>query len=710
MGGYFAWAHKPFGAETILIFTDFSWPVAGTLAGIARTLGKTLLNILVWLGILWLAAATGRLLFQRALGDEDAATRWALYTGIGLGFISIVMGILGLLGLINRPVAWGFILLLILLLRQHIPAVWHDLRAITSPKTADSLQRLIRIYALITLSLTFIIALAPVTAFDSLTYHLRAPRFFIEAGKFVHPVDIPHMGFPLLGQMQFTLGMLLVGDGVTALFQFGYGLMTIALVAALAKRAFDDRAAWFSVMILLTIPTLFTLMGWPYVDVSLLFYTTAVFYTFMRWREKRKERTEERRENTHSLRSSLLPPPTSPDNWLILMGLMIGCSGGLKYTAVAAPIAITLSLIYESRRDGFIVIAKRLALVSGLALALVSPWLIENIITTGSPTYPFFFNDALYWDEWRAWWYDLPGTGLAATKPWLLLLVPLHATIYGVEGTPVYEATIGPFIFGALFILPFVWRSLKPEEKRILWHMRLFFAINYIFWLNGVARTALLLRTRFVFMVLGVTAVIGGLALSRVHTLKHPALDIGWMSKILLQITLIFLLFSSTMNFISINPLPSVLGFESADNFKLRRLGVYQQVMNDLNTLPDGSHITFFWETRSYDCRTGIICDPDPILDRFLHLTQFYEFDAAAIAQYLRQTGTTHILWANVGYDFLLDDQEIDPRLLLDAASLNPIGNQIRAEDEAVWLGLQANHLTQVAAWGNAYVLYEIKP
>jgi hypothetical protein len=412
------------------------------------------------------------------------------------------------------------------------------------------------------------------------------------------------------------------------------------------------------------------------VDVTLMFYTTAVFYTFMRWRDDR-------------------------DNWqwLILMSVMIGFSGGLKYTADASPVAVTLSLIWESRHDGVVVVAKRLLLVGGLALALVLPWLIENIITTGSPTYPFFFNDALYWDEWRAWWYDLPGTGLAATAPWRLLFVPLEATIIGTEGTDFYEATIGPFIFGALFILPFVWRSLKQAEKPILWHMLLFFAINYLLWLNGVARTALLLRARFVFMVFGVTAVLGGLALSRIPTLKRPELDVDWMSRILIQITLVFMLFATLMTFVQINPLPAILGFESADHYITRRLGVYQTVMNELNTLPDGSEIVFLWETRSYACRAEILCDPDPILDKFLHLTQYKAFDATAMAEFWRDAGVTHVLLYQSGYQFLLD-----------AAEFNPIGGAISAADQAVLQELQTSSFTEVGEWAGAYVLYELNP
>ena len=53
------------------------------------------------------------------------------------------------------------------------------------------------------------------------------------------------------------------------------------------------------------------------------------------------------------------------------------------------------------------------------------PWLLKNLLLTGNPTYPFFF-DGVYWDSWRTWWYDRPGTGLWYTKPWRLLMAGKH--------------------------------------------------------------------------------------------------------------------------------------------------------------------------------------------------------------------------------------------------------------------------------------------
>lgn len=652
VGGYF-WAHKPFDAATI------------------AALGQTLWNIAAWLLLTGLGAAVGYLVIGPVLAEETPAARLALAAGAGLGLIAVLMGILGLVGWLRPLAGWLLIFILLLLVTQpRVRAVLADVRALQRPQPVNNFQRWLLIYGGVSLALTFLTALVPVTAWDSLTYHLTGPRLYLEAGRIVHPVDIPHLGFPLLGQMQYTLGMMVAGDGVAALLHFGYGLGTLALTIALARRAFGEGAAWFSALILLSIPTLFTLMSWPYVDVTLLFYTTAAFYAFFRWWEIRADGVQ----------------------WLVVLGLACGFSGGLKYTAVATPIALGLSLIWVSRAEGLAVIARRLGLVAAISLVLVLPWLIENWLTTGNPVYPFFFDDALYWDEWRAWWYDRPGTGLASTAPWRLLIVPLEATIAGTEGSEFYEATIGPFILGMLFLLPLVWGRLTHRERAILGHMLFFFAVNYLLWLNGVARTALLLRARFLFLVFGVAAVMGGVALDRLKMWRRPQLDLPWMVQTILSLTLATMLFTAVTTFLSANPLPVIVGIESKEAYLFRQLGFYQRAIERINALSPDAQVLFLWETRSYACE--VTCDPDPILDRFLHLTQFYGYGADEIAARWQAEGVTHVLLYQGGLSFLLETGK------------DPIGEQ----DLAVLHELQQNHLAVVEQWGDSYVLYALNP
>ncbi len=655
VAAYF-WAHKPFDGAML------------------RALGGTALSVAVWLGVSGLGAALGRrtLAAGGLLGDEGPAERLAIAAGVGLGVISLLVWSLGMVGLFRPWAAWVLVIALAVLLRRDLLLVSRDLRAFRLPRPENGLERWFRFYGVAVLALAFLSALAPPTAWDSLVYHLTGPDLYIEAGKITQPFDLPYLGMPQLGQMQFALGMLLLGDGTTALFHFGYGLMAVAITAALARRAFGRRAAWFAAVLLLSVPTLFTLMSQPYVDVTLLFYATAAFYAFLRW---------------YTSRSTT----NAKTGWLALLGLFCGFGGGVKYTAVAVPFALGLSIVWVSRRDGPVAIIRRLSLVAAISIAVVLPWILENWLTTGNPVYPFFFDNALYWDEWRGWWYDRPGTGLAATAPWRLLIVPLEATVRGTEGTEFYEATLGPLLLIAGGLLLSVRSALKQEEKAICAHMSLFFVLNYMLWLNGVARTALLLRARFLFFTFGVAAALGGLALARLPTLNRPQLDVNWLMKTVVSLTLALILFTQFTSFLAINPLPVATGVEPETQYLRRRLGLHQVVMERVNELPAGASIVFLWEPRSYLCEVD--CRPDAMLDRFLHHTHFLGHDAGEIASAWREEGMTHVLLYQDGVERIVE------------AGFDPVTD----EDLAILQQLRDDALTPIADWDGAYILYALE-
>lgn len=649
------WAHKPFDAPI----------VAG--------LGRSLASIAVWIAITWLGAALGWRVTGRALVDEAPAVRLVVVTGLGLGLLSLLTLGLGLVGLLRSVVAWGLIIGLGIVLRRDLQMVLVDLRAALGqtwpfPRPAGGFQRWLAIYVVLSLGLTFLMVLAPPTGWDALVYHLTGPRLFVEAGRVTHSVDLPYLGFPQLGEMQFVLGMLLVGDGVAALLHFGYGLMALVITAALAWRTFGENTAWPAAALLLSVPSLLSLMGRAYVDVTLLFYATAAFYAFTRWRE---------------LRSGM------GTRWLWLIGAFCGFSLGVKYTAIAMPLALGLSLLWTSRRDGLRAALGRLAQVAGITVLFALPWLAENWLTTGNPVYPFFFP-GVYWDTWRAWWYDRPGTGLACKAPWRLLIAPLEATVLGTEGGEPYDATIGPLLLAVTPLLIVVWRDLKGQERAMAGHLLFFFGLNYGLWLVGLARSALLVQTRLLLPVFGVVAVLGAVSLDRLTSLRRPQLAVDWLARAVVGLTLGLLLFSTFTNFLRVNPLPVALGLESRRDYLARRLGTYHLAMEAVNALPPDSRVVFLWEPRSYACQVD--CWPDALLDRFLHLTYLYP-DADAIATAWAETGVTHVLLFNLGMEVIIGD-EFDP--------VTPPDLEIMGE-------LQSSRMEEVSRFGEAYILYSLK-
>jgi hypothetical protein len=219
--------------------------------------------------------------------------------------------------------------------------------------------------------------------------------------------------------------------------------------------------------------------------------------------------------------------------------------------------------------------------------------------------------------------------------------------------------------------------------------MLLFFGANYVLWLSGLARTALLLRTRLLFLTFGVVAALGGVALDRLRSLRRPQLDVGWLARAVVGLTLALLLFSLLVRFLQINPLPAVLGLESRDDYLTRRLGWYYVVIEAINReLPPDAVVLFLWEPRSYHCRAD--CRPDALLDRWLHTTHVYGYDADGIADAWYADGVTHVLLCRTGYQSILE-AGFDPVTEFDQAALERV---------------LAEEMVQAADFGGVYELY----
>lgn len=604
---------------------------------------------------------------SEVLETSEVWRQLALYSGLGLGALSFLTLAVGMVGLLQPLVAWGMVLLLAVGMRRELTAVFHTLRQLSLPKPTTHFERWLAIYAIANLLIAFLLALTPETAWDALTYHLTGPQLFANAGRITHLRDIAFLGFPQLGEMQFLLGVLLWGDSMAPLLHFGYGVMGLIMATTLARQLFGREAAWLTAVILLTVPLFLEELGDAYVDLTLLFYATAVFYLFRRWQTA--------------------PTPRN----LVILGLFCGFAAGVKYTAIVIPIAMGLALLWQLRREPWGQIGRQVGGLTAVTTLTTLPWLLKNWLTTGNPTYPFFFQNGLYWDAWRSWSYARPGTGLLATAPWRLLTAPFEATILGSSGSQYFDATIGPFVLGGLVLLPVVWSKLGSREKTAVFHLLTFFTINYLFWLLGMARSAQLVQSRLLLPLLGITAVLSALALSRLHTLTRPQLNVNWLAQVALSLTLALLLLTHLTQFVQINPLPVLLGQETVSQFRQRRLGDYQQVLERINQLPPNSQVLFLWEPRSYGCR--VICHPDSMLDFHLHATHYQGQDAATIAAAWRSRGLTHVLINHAGLAFL-HEQGFEP---------------ITDRDLAILQQLIDTTLDPVAVWEGSYTLYALK-
>jgi hypothetical protein len=363
---------------------------------------------------------------------------------------------------------------------------------------------------------------------------------------------------------------------------------------------------------------------------------------------------------------------------------------GVKYTSVILPITLALIIALKVRQEGLKETAKALLLFGVLVIVVASPWYLKNLFSTGNPFYPFFFG-GIYWDEFRAWWYSRAGTGLAFTAPWRLLVAPWEMTVLGIQGTESYDATIGPILLTVIPLLALVWRKIASGERRVIGYALLVCLIQYLFWLYGVAQSALLVQTRLLFPIFALLALLAGYIVDKLGLLTRRAFSLQWFVTTVLFLALGLNAVSNALHFINDSPLSYLTGFESRESYLTRRLGLYYTTVVHINeNVPPSAKILFLWEPRSYYCQRD--CQPDALLDRFLHLTHLYP-DADTIARVWAEAGVTHVLFYQRGMEAIVQ------------AGFDPV----TPRDLAIMRDLQARYLSSIGEWGSAYVLYKLE-
>ena len=630
-------------------------------------MAQVALDLALWAGLLAIAAGLG----LRLLGPwPELRPAERVVFGLGLGLALVGYGVMGLgLAGILRPLLLGVLATSVLgwiaLRPQPFTSVWRELRRQLRPPDTP-FERLLAVFALFCLALTFVWALAPPYAFDATVYHLRQPQLYLTHHSLFVPVDSAYVGFPGLTQMLFTLTMALGGDSAPQLVHFTFLPLTILAAAALGRRLWDIELTWPVAAILTAVPTLLLVSAWPYVDVAVIFYTLLLFSALAIWLS-----------DAH-------------DRWLLMAAIMCGIIIETKYTALWYPLACLPLVLLRLRSDGWRPTLRRLAWF-GLIIALVAaPWYVRNWLLTGNPVYPYLWG-GVGWDPIRAAWWDRSGTGLAA-HPWRLVIAPWEMTVYGVEGKEGYSATLGPLVLALLPGLIALWPGLSPRARRPLAWMGLFGGALYVAWLWGVARSLLLMQSRLLFPVLPLLALVAAFVLYRIEAMDRPAISVSWVAKAAVTLILVLNAFVLGTRFVRASPLAPVLGVEPRVDYVARHMGTaYTAAIQQINMLPPTSRTIFLWEPRTYHCQGD--CMPDSLYDNLVHFAIRYG-GARRVSEEMGARGITHVL--------------LNHKIMTLAVAAG--GDPITPEHLDVLADMQDEFLTPIYDDGVAYTLYQLKP
>jgi len=389
-----AWSGWPFlvllGCVLLLVVVES--PLAGLVVVGDGLAALAVVASAVGLG-LWIV----RLL---RLDDQPFSWQILLGAGLGLGFLSLLVLLLGLFGLLWR---WLWIVLLVGLIAAGVVRLGQMFRAGrlgvgAGGERADWLW----LAAVPMLAGALLVATVPpgvlwqdeAGGYDVLEYHLNVPKEYFQTDR-IEP--LPHnvySNMPFNAEMLYLLAMVLKGDvwEAVGLAKLLSAVMAILAVAAiwLAGRQFGRRVGLIAGVMAAVCPWFSYLCGVAYVENGMVLQAGLVMAVLIRWWNERADPGVWR--------------------WSVAAGLLTGLACGYKYTAVVLlglpvlVVAIAIAMLAKPRRPASVALFVVCGLIS------FGPWLAKNICMTGNPVFPLAYglfgargdmwNDALA-DRWQ---------------------------------------------------------------------------------------------------------------------------------------------------------------------------------------------------------------------------------------------------------------------------------------------------------------------
>ncbi len=637
-------------------------------------IANTFWVLAVWVLLTINGAVIGNFLLHRLPKiNIRPVERILLSAGLGLGLLGLAGFILGVLGWTHPAVLIGIQVSMFLLFwgRKGFHAVKSDLQSFAKKWRAGMAvtPAWIKVALFATLLFAFILALAPPgEAFDALFYHLVGPERFL-SGEGMQPSSVPHFWFPALPEGVFLWAQGMGSVRTTQLLHLTWAVLGILLLWNWVTDIWDEKIAQSTLVILISMPSLYLLASWAYTDFALTFYGLVVLFGVYK--------AFESGESDHQT------------GWIIIAGVAASMSMGVKYTSFLVPVSGVLLIVWWQRKNLGAAVKASL-IFSLMALFIAAPWYIRSWIVMGNPFYPFVFG-GLYWDAFRADWYSASGTGIGLNLKELFLL-PINATL-GHRDANFYDGRIGPLY---LVLAPptiyalLVSKKYSKQQKNTLFAVSLFFLLTIAAWIFGVVNSAALWQTRLLFPALIPFALPTALGLQAIHKLDISHLRISFIFKFIVIAVICINIINAGLFVIIRNPIAYAAGQETQEAYLEKVQPAYAQAIRLLEQTPKDAKIYFLFEPRSYYLSRNV--QPDPILDSFAHNLFLYS-GPDEVLQTWRSNGFSHILIYRRGVDFLIENNmEI-----------------FTSEHQAALEYLIQNHLDLVSTTEDgAYELYEI--
>jgi hypothetical protein len=532
----------------------------------------------------------------------------ASWVGCGLGLTATCYFLAGLSGHVNNP------LLNALAVAATMLAALFFLAALARAlNDTNRLGRLLWVLIVAVILVQIVLSLVPPTTRDELTHHLLMPRLYVERGRIFDLPFAPYSYFPMLLDMLYTPWIRWGWDSAPKLVHGLFGFLTGLLLYAYLSHRLSPLYGLLGFFFYVSTPVVLRLSNAAYVDLGLVFYSTASLLCLVYWLED-----------------------SAKHKWLILAGLSAGFAVATKPNGLLVVLLLVLLTAFALGKNerGTLWIFSRLFLFGIFALLALSPWLVKNMVETGNPLFPFYTNllggtfsgegdsSSLTIFEKRRLMYS---------ESWLqIAALPLRIFFSGRDDQPqFFDGVLSPLL---ILFIPWALKGKWAKEGR------LFFGFAGLYLLCAIFLSDL--RIRYLLPI------VPPLVLLAVYGIHNLYLRIVRPSLLAAAVVLLTVLNGMYLwgYFQTVSPLDYLSGRESRTAYLSRVLPEYQAFQYVSMNLPATARIyLLFMGRRAYYCERDYFHDLGETPAMLLRVIQGAK-NGEEIESGLRKGGLTHLI------------------------------------------------------------------
>jgi len=633
---------------------------------IAFGLFRNFCNLLVAILLLLVAAGIGRKILNKL--SLPSLLSITIEASLGIGILYFFILLAGYLHVYHAIFLGSGLLFLLTVLRKNIITWLYEWRSLIHSLDKFNFTGCLLCLGISLIFLSgFLVAISPPVKFDALVYHLALPQAYRIGGGFDYVPSNIFWGMPQIGELLYTVAMVLAGKPAALLTGFFVGLLACLGIFGWIREYFSSQVALVGVVSLLGGFSLADSLSWGYIDWLTILFGLSTLVMFDVWRKTRQR------------------------NFLLLAGIFTAFAMGTKYSAGVILFCGLFIIIFTSFRDEPLrKIAQSCFLYFLVVILFFSPWLIKNFIATGNPVYPLLFPAGAM--------TDLRLARYQGGKPWGgwqdTIFLPIRSTIFGVEESTGYSASIGPLLLGLGLLFWLGWREMNRSQRGIIRLAGITALAGLFVWMIAGRFSSYLLQSRLYFVIFPAFAVLASAGYVGFQKITFSGVRLSRIVNALVLLVFGLNVFQVCIDTLKSGALQVAFALEDEKTYLERNLGWYIPAMQAINDLPYGSKTLMLWEPRSLYCLPK--CEPDEILDRWMvDRDREGSTDPKSSQEILaawQQSGYTHLLYYHAGADFLKQESGF--------------------LDNEDWLVLDEllSGLPILEQFGDAYSLYHLNP